>query len=82
MTRTLILTQTNGHKAMADMSKVIVVLDGEFKHAKKDRYFSKLVFQDGQDMTVKETVGQIDVMMTKANATPNSIERLAQNISD
>tara|TARA_Y100000114_G_scaffold155785_1_gene180863 strand:- start:733 stop:948 length:216 start_codon:yes stop_codon:yes gene_type:complete len=65
MKRTLILTQPDGHLAMADMSKVVAVLDGEFKHAKKDRYFSKLVFQDGQDMTVKQTVSQIDVMMSK-----------------
>tara|TARA_R100001079_G_C4359867_1_gene114588 strand:- start:341 stop:556 length:216 start_codon:yes stop_codon:yes gene_type:complete len=65
MKRTLILTQPDGHLAMADMSKVVAVLDGEFKHAKKDRYFSKLVFQDGQDMTVKQTVSQIDLMMSK-----------------
>ena len=51
---------------MADMSKVVAVLDGEFKHAKKDRHFSKLVFQDGQGMRVKETVSQIDVMLAKA----------------
>ena len=65
MKRTLILTQPDGHLAMADMSKVVAVLDGEFKHTKKDWYFSKLVFQDGQDMTVKQTVSQIDVMMSK-----------------
>ena len=83
MTRTLILTQTDGHKAMADMSKVIVVLDGEFKHAKKDRYFSKLVFQDGQDMTVEETVSQIDVMMSQNSMdNPNSIEQLAKSTDD
>ena len=87
MTRTLILHQINGHLAMVDMSKVVAVFDGEFKHAKKDRYFSKLVFQDGQDMEVKETVGQIDVMMEKANlgwrshsrTFPNSIKQLAKN---
>lgn len=82
MTRTLILHQINGHLAMADMSKVVAVLDGEFKHAKKDRYFSKLVFQDGQDMEVKETVGQIDVMLAQQLDNPNSMERLAQNLDD
>ena len=66
MTRTLILHQIDGHLVMADMSKVVAVLDGEFKHAKKDRHFSQLVFQDGQDVRVKETVSQIDVMMAKA----------------
>jgi len=80
MTRTLILTQTNGHKAMANMSKVVAVLDDELKHAKKDRHFSRLVFESGQDMTVKETVNQIDIMMSQAN--PNSIEQLVENADD
>ena len=66
MTRTLILHQIDGHLVMADMSKVVAVLDGEFKHAKKDRHFSQLVFQGGQDLKVKETVSQIDVMLAQA----------------
>tara|TARA_R100000008_G_scaffold64710_1_gene41757 strand:+ start:822 stop:1064 length:243 start_codon:yes stop_codon:yes gene_type:complete len=80
MTRTLILHQTDGRLVMADMSKVVAVLDGEFKNRKKDRHFSKLVFQDGGDMLVKETVSQIDVMMSQSN--PNSIEQLLENADD
>ncbi len=49
------------------MDKVVAIRDCQWPHAKKNKYYSELVFENkDQTETVKETVGQIDVMMAKA----------------
>ena len=69
MTRTLILTQMNGHQTLVAMDKVVAIRDCQWPHAKKNKYYSELVFENkDQTEAVKETVSQIDVMMAKAFA--------------
>jgi hypothetical protein len=66
MTRTLILTQMNGHKTLVAMDKVVAIRDCEWPTAKKNKYYGELVFENKEEtQAVKETVGQIDVMLTK-----------------
>jgi hypothetical protein len=49
------------------MDKVVAIRDCEWPTAKKNKYYGELVFENKEEtQTVKETVGQIDVMMAKA----------------
>jgi hypothetical protein len=67
MTRTLILTQMNGQKTLVAMDKVVAIRDCESPIAKNNKYYGELVFENqDENLAVKETVGQIDVMMAKA----------------
>ena len=72
MTRTLTLTQMNGHKTLVAMDKVIAIRDCESPVAKKNKYYGELVFENkDENLTVKETVGQIDVMLAKTFGDEN-----------
>ena len=66
MTRTLTLTQLNGRKTLVAMDKVVAIRDCESPVAKKNKYYGELVFENkDENFAVKETVGQIDMMMAK-----------------
>ena len=67
MTRTLILTQMNGHKTLVAMDKVVAIRDCVMPVTKEKNYYGELVFENKDEtQAVKETVGQIDVMLAKA----------------
>ena len=46
MTRTLILTQMNGHKTLVAMDKVVAIRDCESPVAKNNKYYGELVFEN------------------------------------
>ena len=57
----------NGQKTLVAMNKVVAIRDCEWPTAKKNKYYGELVFENkDENLAVKETVGQIDVMMAKA----------------
>ena len=71
MTRILTLTQLNGRKTLVAMDKVLAIRDCE-SLLPKQQYHSELVFQNShENFPVKETVGQIDVMMAKTFGDEN-----------
>jgi len=84
MTRKLMLHTVEDKLILVNLAKVNSFSEqNRFQNNKPEGKYTEVMFENEMVVTVKESVAQIDVMMTHSQSdNPNSIEQLAKSTDD